>query len=45
MDDLTAMGVKNLTRVKHVSGVTDYNRRYLEAKREWGHGLDEDDLG
>jgi GTP cyclohydrolase II len=44
MEDLTAMGVQNLTRVKHVSGVNDCNRRYLEAKREWGHGLDEDDL-
>ena len=45
MEDLIAMGVQNLSRVKHVSGVNDCNRRYLEAKREWGHGLDEDDLG
>jgi hypothetical protein len=24
--------------------VNDCNRRYLEAKRDWGHGLDKDDI-
>ena len=42
--DLTALGVVNLTRVKHVSGVTCFNRRYLEAKREWGHSLEDSDI-
>jgi GTP cyclohydrolase II len=44
IEDLTALGVVNLTRVKHVSGVTCFNRRYLEAKREWGHSLEDSDI-
>lgn len=44
VDDLVAMGVKNVTRVKHVCGVGDANRRYLEAKRDWGHELADDDI-
>ena len=44
VDDLIAMGVENVTRVKHVCGVGDANRRYLEAKRDWGHDLEDDDI-
>jgi GTP cyclohydrolase II len=44
VDDLVAQGVQGITRVKHVTGVTDANRRYLRAKREWGHALDDQDL-
>jgi len=44
IDDLHAHGIENITRVKHVCGVGDANRRYLEAKRDWGHKLDTDDL-
>jgi GTP cyclohydrolase II len=44
VDDLVSMGIKNITRVKHVCGVGDANRRYLEAKREWGHELADDDF-
>jgi len=42
--DLAEHGVENVTPVKHVCGVTDSNRRYLEAKRGWGHELDTDDI-
>lgn len=42
--DLTRSGLTNITRVKHVSGVSDENRDYLAAKREWGHVFDPDDL-
>lgn len=42
--DLNDMGVTNLIRVKHVSGVDECNIRYLQAKRDWGHNIDEDDL-
>lgn len=42
--DLKALGVDNIERVKHVSGVDPCNKRYLEAKREWGHRIDEEDL-
>lgn len=44
IEDLEAMGVVNVTRVKHVCGVGDDNKRYLEAKREWGHKLEAEDL-
>ena len=42
--DLTALGVPQIERVKHVFGVDDYNLQYLKAKRDWGHKLAEDDL-
>jgi len=42
--DLNNYGVRNITPVKHVIGVSDANRRYLAAKRDWGHQLDTDDL-
>ena len=44
VDDLMASGLTNIERVKHVTGVDDHNLRYLQAKREWGHSIDEDDL-
>ena len=43
--DLEANGVSDITRVKHVCGVSDANRRYLEAKRDWGHEFADDDIG
>jgi len=45
VDDLTQCGLQNITRVKHVSGVGDDNRRYLVAKQDWGHKLDSEDIG
>lgn len=45
VDDLGALGLNNITRVKHVTGVAATNRNYLAAKRDWGHELDEGDLG
>jgi GTP cyclohydrolase II len=44
VDDLERYGVKGITRVKHVTGVADTNRRYMAAKRDWGHRLDPEDL-
>ena len=44
LDDLAALGLTDVTAVKHVMGVTAANRRYLEAKRGWGHKLDPEDL-
>ena len=37
-------GLEDIEPVKHVAGVTTYNKNYLEAKREWGHALDPDDV-
>ncbi|HLT90605.1 MAG TPA: GTP cyclohydrolase II [Woeseiaceae bacterium] len=42
--DLLNFGVRDITPVKHVTGVSPANREYLRAKREWGHEIDEDDL-
>ena len=44
LEDLAQFGLKNITRVKHVTGVDACNKRYLEAKRDWGHRLSEEDL-
>lgn len=42
--DLQEFGLVGITRVKHVTGVTDSNRRYLSAKQDWGHDLTPEDL-
>lgn len=44
IDDLRACGLTNIERIKHISGVDDCNLRYLQAKQEWGHSIDDDDL-
>ena len=44
IDDLKAHGLHNIERIKHVSGVDDCNLRYLKAKRDWGHSIDDEDL-
>lgn len=41
---LEAGGLHHLQREKHVIGVSDANRRYLDAKRGWGHRIEPDDL-
>ncbi len=45
IDDLVAAGLTNIDRIKHVTGVDDCNLDYLRAKRDWGHSIDDDDLG
>ncbi len=44
VDDLNALGLAHITRVKHVIGVTDWNRRYMSAKKARGHKLSADDI-
>ena len=44
LKDLAAHGVKQVIQEKHVHGVVDTNRKYLEAKRGWGHVLEDDDI-
>jgi GTP cyclohydrolase II len=44
LQDLAALGLQHITAVKHLAGVGERNRRYLQAKREWGHQLDDEDL-
>jgi GTP cyclohydrolase II len=43
--DLAEHGLTEVTAVKHVIGVTEANRGYLEAKKSWGHRLDPEDIG
>ena len=44
IEDLAAHGVEQVIQEKHVHGVVDTNRKYLEAKRGWGHVLKDDDI-
>ena len=43
-DDLRTHGLGRITVEKHVTGVGEHNRRYLAAKRDWGHSIEEEDL-
>jgi len=44
VNDLEDFGIEGISRVKHVSGVTDSNRRYLSAKKHWGHDIAPEDI-
>lgn len=44
IEDLATAGLVEITPVKHVFGVTADNRRYLAAKREWGHAIEPQDI-
>ncbi|MAD91925.1 MAG: GTP cyclohydrolase [Gammaproteobacteria bacterium] len=40
IDDLKQFGINNVSRVKHVVGINNCNRRYLEAKKKHGHKIE-----
>ncbi|MEM9529978.1 MAG: GTP cyclohydrolase II [Pseudomonadota bacterium] len=42
--DLKSRGLTRVTAVKHVFGVDPWNQRYLAAKQQWGHRLDDEDI-
>lgn len=44
IDDLASFGLKDIEPVKHLSGVNQWNERYLSAKRNWGHRLSTTDI-
>ena len=44
IEDLTNYGLSGITQEKHVSGVGEWNKRYLRAKKDWGHRLDDEDI-
>ena len=44
LNDLKQYGIEDIELEKHVIGVSDWNRRYLTAKRDWGHALDDTDI-
>ena len=41
---LHAAGLDQFVSAKHVTGVTETNRRYLEAKKDRGHKLESGDI-
>ncbi len=43
-DDLTKAGLTKMTMQKHITGVTPWNRKYLYAKKAWGHHIHDHDL-
>jgi GTP cyclohydrolase II len=44
LEALSAHGLVNARRVKHLAGVDEHNLRYLQAKRGWGHAIAAEDL-
>ena len=42
--DLNEHGLTQIETIKHVTGISDWNRRYLQAKQEWGHRLADEDI-
>lgn len=44
IDDLSRSGLTKLTTEKHVAGVSQWNRRYLSAKQDWGHKIGDADI-
>ena len=43
-NDLKQHGLTQLKMVKHLAGVGDWNRHYLNAKQNWGHIIEDEDL-
>jgi len=44
VEDLQGFGLQHITQQKHVIGVSEWNKRYLHAKQDWGHKLDDADI-
>lgn len=44
VEALRAYGIEKVEPERHVVGVGVWNRRYLSAKRDWGHRIEPDDL-
>jgi len=44
LEDLRNKGLSQIRQQKIVAGVNEWNRRYLHAKRLWGHCLEPEDI-
>lgn len=42
--DLSNAGLTQITLEKHVAGVSKWNKKYLSAKRNWGHKIGDSDI-
>ena len=43
-NDLKKYGIDQITPIKHLAGVGVHNKRYLQAKRDWGHVIGDDEI-
>jgi GTP cyclohydrolase II len=44
IEDLSGSGLTQMTTEKHVAGVSEWNKRYLSAKQDWGHKIGDADI-
>ena len=44
IEDLSSSGLTQLSTEKHVAGVSQWNKRYLSAKQNWGHNIVDADI-
>lgn len=44
IEDLSGAGLTQLSTEKHVAGVSQWNKRYLSAKQNWGHKIGDSDI-
>lgn len=44
ISDLSSAGLSHLSTEKHIAGVSQWNRRYLSAKQDWGHQIGDADI-
>ena len=44
VNDLKSFGLKHITPKKHLAGITQNNKEYLKAKRDWGHLIGDDEI-
>ena len=44
IEDLSGSGLTELKTEKHVAGVSKWNKRYLNAKQNWGHKIGDADI-
>lgn len=44
IEDLTNAGLTQMKIEKHITGVSKWNKKYLSAKKGWGHQIGDEDL-
>ena len=44
IEDLSSSALTQLSTEKHVAGVSQWNKRYLNAKQTWGHNIFDSDI-
>tara|TARA_X000001036_G_C20321868_1_gene660841 strand:- start:357 stop:698 length:342 start_codon:yes stop_codon:yes gene_type:complete len=44
VNDLKSFGFKYITPTPHIAGINENNKRYLAAKRDWGHLINDEEI-